>query len=131
MLSQGMAEAARASRVFKTASFAKAARKARIGDDELCDVIRAVMMGLAVDLGGGVFKKRLDQNRSRSIILAKGGRSWVYAHLFAKKDQDNISNQELEGFRALARKYAELTELEFARLLDAGDLKEICHGGEA
>ena len=61
-------------RTFKTAWFAKAARKARISDSELCDAIREVMNGQADDLGGGVFKKRLNKNMYRSIILAKGGR---------------------------------------------------------
>jgi len=61
-------------RTFKTVWFAKAARKARISDSELCDAIREVMNGQADDLGGGVFKKRLNKNMYRSIILAKGGR---------------------------------------------------------
>jgi len=64
-------------RVFKTAWFAKAARKAKIADAELCSAIWQAMRGLADDLGGGVYKKRLDKNRSRSIILAKGGRFWI------------------------------------------------------
>jgi hypothetical protein len=46
-------------RAFKTAWFNKAAKKARIGDDELVEAIREVMLGQADDLGGGVFKKRL------------------------------------------------------------------------
>ncbi|MGA2848617.1 MAG: type II toxin-antitoxin system RelE/ParE family toxin [Terracidiphilus sp.] len=74
-------------RVFKTAWFAKAARKALIVDDELCSAIRQVMLGQADDLGGGVFKKRLGKNLYRSIIVAQGGQYWVYAYLFAKQDQ--------------------------------------------
>ena len=65
------------SRVFKTAWFTRAAKKAHIGDDELCRVIQQVMLGQADDLGGGVFKKRLNDNMHRSIIVAKGGRCWV------------------------------------------------------
>ena len=57
-------------RTFKTAWFSKAAGKARIGDDELCEAIQGVMKGQADDLGGGVFKKRLNKNRHRSILLA-------------------------------------------------------------
>ncbi|MDP1691244.1 MAG: type II toxin-antitoxin system RelE/ParE family toxin [Burkholderiaceae bacterium] len=41
------------SRVFKTAWFTRAARKARIGDGELCVAIQQVMAGQADDLGGG------------------------------------------------------------------------------
>ena len=66
------------SRVFKTAWFAKQADKSHIDDTELCEAIRSVMKGQADDLGGGVFKKRLGKNRYRSIILAKGGRYWIY-----------------------------------------------------
>ncbi len=74
-------------RTFKTPWFAKAVAKARIKDDELCEAIAEVMKGQGDDLGGGVFKKRLNRNMHRSIILAKGRRSWVYAYLFAKKDR--------------------------------------------
>jgi hypothetical protein len=49
-------------RVFKTASFSKASKKARITDEDLCAAIRQVMLGQADDLGGGVFKKRLGRN---------------------------------------------------------------------
>ncbi len=78
-------DAEQTARAFKTAWFTKAARKARIKDDELCDAIEEVRRGQADDLGGGVFKKRLNKNRHRSIILAKGGRYWIYQFLFAKK----------------------------------------------
>ncbi len=60
-------------RTFKKARFGKDARKAGIGDAELCRAIRRVIAGQADDLGGGVFKKRLNDNMHRSIILAKGG----------------------------------------------------------
>jgi RelE toxin of RelE / RelB toxin-antitoxin system len=63
-------------RVFKTAWFLKAAKKAYIADNELCAAIRQVILGQADDLGGGVFKKRLSRNQYRSIILAKGGQYW-------------------------------------------------------
>lgn len=65
-------------RAFKSAWFAKAARKAKITDAELCKAIEQVMVGQADDLGGGVFKKRLGGNRHRSIVLARGGDWWVY-----------------------------------------------------
>jgi hypothetical protein len=68
-----MADTEEPARAFKTAWFAKAARKALINDEELCEAIAEVRLGQADDLGGGVFKKRLDKNRSRSIVLAKDG----------------------------------------------------------
>lgn len=118
-------------RVFRTAWFAKAARKARIKDDELCAAARAAMAGQADDLGGGVFKKRLDRNRSRSIILAKGRRYWVYAYLFAKKDRANIDDDELRAFRKLADLYAAKTDVEIDKELRAEAIVEICHDDQA
>jgi hypothetical protein len=93
-------------RVSKTAWFSKAAKKAYIPDAELCSAIRLVMLGLADDLGGGVYKKRLGRNLYRSIVLAKGCQFWVYEFLFAKQDRANITNEELIAFRMIAKDYA-------------------------
>ncbi len=122
-----MIEAKEVARVFKTAWFTKAAKKALIKDSELCAAVAAAMAGQADDLGGGVFKKRLDKNRSRSIILAKGRRYWVYAYLFAKKDRANIDDDELKAFRKLANLYAEKTDVEIDKELEAKVIVEICH----
>jgi len=123
-----MPDADETMRTFKTAWFSRAARKARIKDGELCEAIQEVMKGQADDLGGGVFKKRLNKNMHRSIILAKGGRYWIYEYLFAKKDRANIENDELEDFRTLAKSYATLSDKQIAQLLEDKDLTEICHG---
>ncbi|HWU78666.1 MAG TPA: type II toxin-antitoxin system RelE/ParE family toxin [Caulobacter sp.] len=122
-----MTEAKDVARVFKTDWFTKAAKKALIKDGELCAAVAAAMAGQADDLGGGVFKKRLDKNRSRSIILAKGRRYWVYAYLFAKKDRANIDDDELKAFRKLADLYAEKTDGEIDKELEAKVIVEICH----
>ncbi len=47
-------QAGKVERVFKTAWFGKAAKKASIRDVELCSAIKQVMLGQADDLGGGV-----------------------------------------------------------------------------
>lgn len=125
-----MTEADRAARTFKTAWFAKAARKAGISDRELCSAIESVWKGQADDLGGGVFKKRLDRNRHRSIVLARGGRYWVYTYLFAKKDRANIDEAELKAFRELASLYARKSGEDIEREVAARELVEICHEHE-
>ena len=102
-------------------------RKAHISDSELCAAIKQVMQGKADDLGGGVFKKRLNDNMHRSIILAKGKQYWVYEYLFAKKDRDNISDDELSTFRDLAKSYAGLTIEQLARLVQNRQFEEICN----
>ena len=117
-----------AHRAFKTAWFARAARKARISDRALCKAIAQVELGQADDLGGGVFKKRLNDNRHRSIILAKAGEFWVYAYLFAKQDRANIDDDELSAFRKLADLYRSKTEAALTAELQNGALVEICNG---
>jgi hypothetical protein len=114
-------------RVFKTKGFCVAARKAAIEDSELCSAIREVSKGQADDLGGGVWKKRLNDNRHRSIILAKGKFYWVYQFLFSKQTLSNINRQELLAFRKLAKVYEKLTRQQIQMLLDRQDFTEICH----
>ena len=126
-----MLDAVETARTFKTAWFAKAARKALIDDSALCEAIVEVRRGQADDLGGGVFKKRLDKNRRRSIILAKGRRYWVYAYLFAKKDRANIDDDELKAFRKLADLYGAKTDVEIEKELNAKELVEICNDRDA
>lgn len=118
-------------RVFKTAWFSKATRKAGISDAELCDTIGKVLKGQCDDLGGGVYKKRLNKNMFRGIILAKSGRLWVYEYLYAKKNRANIDDDELKAFRKIANAYEGLTEQQLTLLVQGGNLVEICHGNEA
>jgi len=118
-------------RVFKSTWFAKATRKARITDAERCKAIGEVMKGQADDLGGGVFKKRLNENMHRSIILARGGQHWIYEYRFAKTDRTNIEDDELDGFRKLAKACAGLTAPQLSALLENKDLTEICHDNES
>lgn len=58
-------------RIFKTRWFNREAKSHTIKDDELSEAINAVLQGKADNLGGGVYKKRLNQNRDRAIVLAK------------------------------------------------------------
>jgi hypothetical protein len=115
-------------RAFKTAWFDKAARKAKLNEDELCKAIQQVLRGQADDLGGGVFKKRLANNNYRSIILAKGGEVWVYSYLFAKKDRANIDDKELSAFRDLAKIYGYMTVPQIDAQITDGHWIEICKG---
>ncbi|MNE59657.1 hypothetical protein D3C80_1547670 [compost metagenome] len=117
-------------RLFKTQRFAAQAAKAWIGDDELRSAFDEVLKGQADSLGGGVWKKRLSENRHRSIVLAKGGRYWIYQFLFAKKDQSNISQTELAAFRELAKAYEKLNDTQVRQLLEMKAFVEIHHEQE-
>lgn len=115
------------SRIFKTAWFNKAAKKAHISDDELCLAIWQVIQGQVDDLGGGVFKKRLSDNNYRSIILTKSGKFWIYTYLFAKKDRENIDVAELAEFKKLAKLYSRQPDSVIDTEIKNGDLLEICN----
>ena len=117
-------------RAFKTKRFSKNAKAALIADCDLCDAIKEAIAGQAIDLGGGVYKKKLNKNQHRSIILAKGGKYWIYEYLFAKKDRDNIDDAELEMFRQLAKGYEGLKESQLVKLIEGRHLLEICHDDE-
>src|SRR5690606_35464934 len=81
-------------------------------------------------LGGGVYKKRLNSNRYRSIILARTARYWIYEYLFSKTSRDNIDDGELAGFRVLAQGYARLSESQLKEMLQCQSLLEICHDNQ-
>ena len=114
-------------RLFKTRRFADAASKAWVCDSELREAFGELLRGQADNLGGGVWKKRLNQNRHRSIVLAKGRHYWVYQLLFAKQDQSNISQSELAGFRSLAKAYESFNEAQIQQMLDLKEFVEIHH----
>ncbi|EDO1447762.1 type II toxin-antitoxin system RelE/ParE family toxin [Salmonella enterica subsp. enterica serovar Enteritidis] len=86
-------------RTFKTRWFNREAKPHTIKDDELSEAINAVLQGKADNLGGGVYKKRLNQNRYR----------------------------ELAGFRELAKHYACLTEDQITALINNKELVEVRH----
>jgi hypothetical protein len=113
-------------RVFKTAWFAKAAAKRGISDVALCEAIEQVKLGQAIDLGGGVWKKKLNDNMDRSIIAAKGSANWIFLFLFQKGDRQNISRAELAGFKKLADGYAIASLEAITQLLGKELLVEIC-----
>lgn len=114
-------------RAFKNKWFSKQAAKRGITDQELCKALAEVQRGQADDLGGGVWKKRLNDNLDRSIVLAKGGHYWIFVYLFQKKDRENIEEDELAGFKKLAKAYEQLTAALLRRAIASRELTEICH----
>ncbi|MDE2445457.1 MAG: type II toxin-antitoxin system RelE/ParE family toxin [Alphaproteobacteria bacterium] len=112
-------------RSFKSSWFAKAAKKAHISDQELARAVSQAILGQADDLGGGIFKKRLNKNGHRAIILSKARDFWIYEYVFAKKDRDNIDEAELRAFRELAKAYATLTDQQITSLIENRDWIEI------
>ena len=118
----------KALRVFKTAWFAKKAKSAGTSDAELSKAARELNDGQGDDLGGNVWKKRLDKNTKRGIVVNKVGDFWVCVYVFAKSDRENIDDRELRGFKKLARDYGAAKPADIDWMLEAKELVEICNG---
>ena len=123
----GEAAAAPKGRVFKTEWFDKVARKRGIPDKELCDAANEVMLGLGDNLGGGVWKKRLNKNMDRSIILAKGAKNWFFVFLFQKSGRENIDEAEEAEFKKLADAFWKANSAQIEAQLRTKKLVEICN----
>ena len=52
---------------------------------------------------------------------------WFFSFLFAKADQENISKDELKGFKKLAKDYALQSDKDIAKQLASKHLLEICN----
>ena len=112
--------------MFRTAHFSKAAGKQGISDAELCQAVAELEQGKGDNLGGNVWKKRLNNNLSRSIVLTKPKFFWIFVHSFEKQDKDNLAVDELRGFKKLAKNFGNggIEGIEAAK--QNGSLREIC-----
>lgn len=116
-------------RVFKTRAFAKLATKARINDQALWKAAIDLADGKGDNLGGNVWKKRLNHNMHRSIVVERVGRSWFFVFLFAKKDRVNIDDAELQAFKLLAKQFAKMSGAQLHDQLAQQELQEIFSDG--
>ncbi|WP_158935890.1 type II toxin-antitoxin system RelE/ParE family toxin [Burkholderia sp. S171] len=117
-----------AQRFFKTVWFSRAANSAGITYGDLCKAAKQLMAGQGDDLGGNGWKKRLDRNTKRRLVLNKVGRRWIFVFLFAKSDMDNIGDIDLKKFKRLAKDYGSKTSGDIDVLVDLRELLEICNG---
>jgi hypothetical protein len=120
----------RSARIFKTKAFARSAKKEGITDLELCRAAKDLEQGKGDDLGGNVWKKRLNQNRSRAILATKPGAYWVFTYAFAKNDRENIDPDELDAFRKLAKDFESIGLAGLEKMALVGAILEICNDGK-
>jgi len=118
--------------VYKTKTFARFARKARITDADLWETALRVNAGAVdADLGGGVIKQRIARagegksGGSRCIILFRINDRAVYVFGFEKKDRENVSSKEVVAYKEFAAIYLSYTLVEMKRLVEAGALHEV------
>ena len=125
-------------RVFKTKWFARFARNEGIADKSLREAIERAEQGLIdADLGGGLIKQRVarrGQGRSggyRVIVAYRLKNRAVFLLGFAKNEKENISHNELEFLRELAKNWLVADSAKIQRETDIGNLREIEYGEEA
>lgn len=121
-------------RVFKTKPFSRFANREGITEEELCRAIRQAEEGLVnANLGGGVIKQRLarkGQGKSggyRSIVLFRRAERAFFVYGFAKSDQDNISQNELQAFRKLASEMLALDDKALTAAVENGTITEVTY----
>ena len=103
--------------VYKTKVFDKDARKAGIEDKDLWKPIRKMEKGLFyADLGGGVHKEPVGARGSHRVLIAFKPPLYVVMLIFAKSDQDNLTDAEVNALKSAARDWLKLTAREFKKL---------------
>jgi hypothetical protein len=124
-------------RVYKTRWFTRFARRAKIGDDSLCEAVARAERGIIdADLGGGLIKQRVarkGQGRSggyRTLLAFRLGGRAVFLYGFAKKEIDNIGDDELRDWRDQAADILGASEELIKASVADERLKEIDCGDE-
>jgi len=119
-------------RVFKNTWFARFAGKEGITDGELKEAASQLEAGQAdADLGGGVYKIRVarpGEGKSggyRVIVFFKNEGRMFYVYGFAKSDKNNIDKKEIREYKALAKKYLNLSDEIIERAVKSGKFVEI------
>jgi hypothetical protein len=123
-------------RIFKTKAFVRFARKSSLGDSALRQAIADVERGLVdADLGGGVIKRRIAREGGgksggfRTIVLFRFGEHAFFVRGYAKNERDNIDEDELRAFKALAAKMLAYDDAAIAVALSARILIEVANDG--
>lgn len=125
-------------RVFKTRTFGRWSRKARIGDDVLCAAVAEMARGLIdADLGGKVFKKRIPvpgrgkRGGARTLVGSNLQNRWFFLYGFEKNERESIDTRELAALQAIATALLRMEAKSLARAVVENELEEICHEEES
>jgi hypothetical protein len=115
--------------VYKTKTFARFAKHARITNADLWhSALLANQGSIDADLGGGVIKQRIARpgegksGGSRTIVAFRKADRAVYVFGFAKKDMDNMDIRQLKLLRILARTVLGYNADQLKQQMKAGEL---------
>ena len=123
-------------RVFKSAWFAKFARKEGIGDTALCEAVARAGAGLTdADLGGGVLKQRVARAGAgksggyRTVLFFRAGVRAVFVFGYAKNDRANLKVDEEATFKKAAKLVLAFLDEQMDAEVASGRLTEVnCDG---
>ena len=120
--------------IFKTRNFARWARKSGLADSLLKMGVLEIQRGLLeADLGGGIVKKRIalpgrgKRGSKRTLLATNRNDRWFFVFGFEKKERVDISENELESLKKLAKDLLGLTAAQIAGALGEGSLVEVGH----
>jgi hypothetical protein len=115
--------------VYKTKTFARFAKRARITDVDLWhSALLANQGSIDADLGGGVIKQRIARpgegksGGSRTILAFRRADRAVYVFGFEKKDMDNLDIRQLKLLRTLARVILGYSADQLKQQIEAGQM---------
>ena len=115
-------------RIFKTRLFHQWAKKIGLNDTSLCKATEELAQGLyEANLGGYLYKKRLafgGKGKSgglRTIIAFKQEDKAFFVYGFAKNKKDNVTTEETEMLKKLAKKYLAYDEKQIQKAIESID----------
>lgn len=122
-------------KIFKSKWFSRFARQNGVEDQELCIAITRAERGfIDANLGGHVINQRIartNQGKSggfRSIILFRIEEKSFFIYGFPKNQRENITIQELKGFKKLAKDLSIVNDDKLLQLIEEGEFTEVkCH----
>ena len=120
--------------IFKTRHFSRWARKSGLSDSLLAMAVLEIQRGLLeADLGGGIVKKRIalpgrgKRGSTRTLLATNRNDRWFFVFGFEKNERENISENELESLKNLAKDLLGLTAAQIAVAIGEGSLVEVEH----
>jgi len=109
----------------KTKWFSRWSKKQKISDAKLFRAIEDMQNNLSsVNLGGGLFKVRVASENAgksssyRTIVVYREDDRAVLVYGFIKKEQENLSSDELKSFKTLAKDILKLNDEALTRAIE-------------
>ena len=103
-----------------------------MSDEALCRAVKEIRQGLVdTDLGGGIIKKRIaligqgKRGSARTLLATNRNDTWIFVFGFEKNKRANISDNELESLKKLAKTLLGLTSTQIAIAVGEGSLVEV------